>query len=226
VPSETRQAFRDGRTGFERILPGPERMYPDTDTPPFPIPDAWLAEIEAHMPERPWERESRYARLGLDVRAAKRLAAAPWSSLFDALAPQSELGARRLAAGLEKRLVHHRRKSGVRALPDAARLAPLVRAVDEARLRPEAFEAVLDRLLLPGGEPERIVASRAPRSDDDTRLCEAVEEALDLAPRYEPARLVRWAMGRVAPEFLGRVAPSAVRERIEAALGERAESPR
>ncbi|HCV41854.1 MAG TPA: Glu-tRNA(Gln) amidotransferase GatDE subunit E, partial [Bacteroidetes bacterium] len=31
IPSETRQALRDGTNGFERILPGPDRMYPDTD---------------------------------------------------------------------------------------------------------------------------------------------------------------------------------------------------
>ena len=34
VPNETRQPFEDGSTDFERILPGPDRMYPDTDSPP------------------------------------------------------------------------------------------------------------------------------------------------------------------------------------------------
>ncbi len=34
VPNETRQPFADGHTDFERILPGPDRMYPDTDSPP------------------------------------------------------------------------------------------------------------------------------------------------------------------------------------------------
>ena len=33
VPNETRQPFADGSTDFERILPGPDRMYPDTDSP-------------------------------------------------------------------------------------------------------------------------------------------------------------------------------------------------
>ncbi|MBN2447669.1 MAG: Glu-tRNA(Gln) amidotransferase subunit GatE, partial [Phycisphaerae bacterium] len=31
VPSDTRQALADGTTGFERVLPGADRMYPDTD---------------------------------------------------------------------------------------------------------------------------------------------------------------------------------------------------
>ena len=53
IPAETRQARRDGTTGFERILPGPDRMYPDTDTPPLPIPDAWVEAARIALPERP-----------------------------------------------------------------------------------------------------------------------------------------------------------------------------
>jgi glutamyl-tRNA(Gln) amidotransferase subunit E len=76
VPSETRQAYADGTNGFERILPGPDRMYPDTDTPPVAIADDTVQEIRAARPERPWERVARYEALGLDGRAARRLAGA------------------------------------------------------------------------------------------------------------------------------------------------------
>ena len=34
VAVETRQPYKSGITRFERILPGADRMYPDTDTPP------------------------------------------------------------------------------------------------------------------------------------------------------------------------------------------------
>jgi glutamyl-tRNA(Gln) amidotransferase subunit E len=37
VPNETRQPREDGSTDFERILPGPDRMYPDPDSPPQAI---------------------------------------------------------------------------------------------------------------------------------------------------------------------------------------------
>ncbi|MCX7909341.1 MAG: Glu-tRNA(Gln) amidotransferase subunit GatE [Ignavibacteria bacterium] len=33
IPSESRRALKDGTTAFERILPGTDRMYPDTDLP-------------------------------------------------------------------------------------------------------------------------------------------------------------------------------------------------
>ncbi|NLA24306.1 MAG: Glu-tRNA(Gln) amidotransferase subunit GatE, partial [Bacteroidales bacterium] len=32
VPPETRKSFEDGTTAFERVLPGADRMYPDTDS--------------------------------------------------------------------------------------------------------------------------------------------------------------------------------------------------
>lgn len=37
VPNETRKSLPDGTTVFERVLPGPDRMYPDTDSAPIPI---------------------------------------------------------------------------------------------------------------------------------------------------------------------------------------------
>jgi len=51
IPPETRQAHDDGTTGFERILPGANRMYPDTDTPPIPIADTTVAAIRVALPE-------------------------------------------------------------------------------------------------------------------------------------------------------------------------------
>ena len=39
VPNETRKALPNGTTIFERVLPGPDRMYPDTDSAPIPIQD-------------------------------------------------------------------------------------------------------------------------------------------------------------------------------------------
>ena len=47
VPNETRQALDDGTTGFERILPGADRMYPDTDLPPMAVGDGRIDRIRS-----------------------------------------------------------------------------------------------------------------------------------------------------------------------------------
>jgi glutamyl-tRNA(Gln) amidotransferase subunit E len=65
VPNETRQPFADGSTDFERILPGPDRMYPDTDSPPIRIKRGRVAGLKAALPPPPWEREKRYAEVGV-----------------------------------------------------------------------------------------------------------------------------------------------------------------
>ncbi len=60
VPKETRQALAGGYTTFERILPGPDRMYPDTDSPPTSVTEARVAAIKARLRPAPWTRFARY----------------------------------------------------------------------------------------------------------------------------------------------------------------------
>jgi glutamyl-tRNA(Gln) amidotransferase subunit E len=56
VPHETRKAKTDGTTLFERVLPGADRMYPDTDSAPITISEKLIAEIGSHLP-RPLNEE-------------------------------------------------------------------------------------------------------------------------------------------------------------------------
>lgn len=50
VPNETRKSFVDGTTIFERVLPGADRMYPDTDSPPIPLLDEDIERLGKNMP--------------------------------------------------------------------------------------------------------------------------------------------------------------------------------
>lgn len=83
VPSETRQALRDGTTGFERILPGPDRMYPDTDLPPKKITNERVERIRANMPKPFWELEKWYRQLGVPEDRVEPLSISPYAQLFE-----------------------------------------------------------------------------------------------------------------------------------------------
>jgi len=50
VPNETRKSFEDGTTIFERVLPGADRMYPDTDSAPIPLEDTVIARMAQDLP--------------------------------------------------------------------------------------------------------------------------------------------------------------------------------
>jgi glutamyl-tRNA(Gln) amidotransferase subunit E len=231
VPAETRQARSDGTTGFERVLPGPDRMYPDTDTPPLPIPDSTVAQVRAQLGETPWAREARYRELGLDPRTARVLSTAPWADLFDQVDPAQGEVARRLATVLEKRLPFHiRRKHGTKprsadGLPDPILIAPLVRALEVEDLRPEALVWAVDQVLGPRAiPPEEALADFRTRSGDEEAMGDVAErvaaQTKALEGRSRDTR-IRWAMGEVMRVFRGRVDPSEVRRRLQTSLDAR-----
>jgi len=83
IPSETRQALRDGTNGFERILPGPERMYPDTDLPPKQITQERIDNIRAGLPRKFWEYDNWYTELGLDKQLTKKLSSSIYAPVFE-----------------------------------------------------------------------------------------------------------------------------------------------
>ena len=82
IPSETRQALLDGTNGFERILPGPDRMYPDTDLPPLRIDADRLSRIRTHVPEPVWERDRWYRSLNIPQDCIVPLSMSPFAPLF------------------------------------------------------------------------------------------------------------------------------------------------
>ena len=110
IPSETRQAWPDGTNGFERILPGPDRMYPDTDLPPIPLTAVRIKRIQAQLPELPWQREKRYTKMSLPQDVVTDLVTSPYASLFDKIV--NELKVEPLFAGviLTREFKHLKRK--------------------------------------------------------------------------------------------------------------------
>ncbi|MDR1346625.1 MAG: Glu-tRNA(Gln) amidotransferase subunit GatE [Bacteroidales bacterium] len=60
VPNETRKSFANGTTIFERVLPGADRMYPDTDSVPIPLKTEHIEKLALNVPD---ELQGRFAQL-------------------------------------------------------------------------------------------------------------------------------------------------------------------
>ena len=82
IPSETRQAMSDGTNGFERILPGADRMYPDTDLPPKKITKERLDKIKFWLPEQFWKRIEWYKSLKIPADTIEELSICPYANIF------------------------------------------------------------------------------------------------------------------------------------------------
>ncbi|MFW6181500.1 MAG: hypothetical protein ACOC8N_07110, partial [Spirochaetota bacterium] len=121
---ETRQALPGGETDFERILPGPDRMYPDTDTPPQPVEPDRLERIRRDLPLAPEAWRERYQGL-VGGELVDQLIDRDLITLFDQVVRAS--GAEpRLAAGTllnaRKEVLKKRREPGARGGTEGARL--------------------------------------------------------------------------------------------------------
>jgi len=100
VPSETRQALYDGTNGFERILPGPERMYPDTDLPPKKITDERKQRIRNNMAIPYWEREDWYRSIRVPEDIIPNLSLSPYAKTFELLVKEYGVDAKLAAVVL------------------------------------------------------------------------------------------------------------------------------
>lgn len=56
IPTETRKSFENGTTIFERVLPGADRMYPDTDSAPIPLEDETIDRLGKNLPQEVADR--------------------------------------------------------------------------------------------------------------------------------------------------------------------------
>ena len=65
VPQETRKALTDGTTIFERVLPGADRMYPDTDSAPIPLSNDYIEELSKNIPDAVSDRYAQMVEWGV-----------------------------------------------------------------------------------------------------------------------------------------------------------------
>jgi glutamyl-tRNA(Gln) amidotransferase subunit E len=99
VPKETRQALLGGFTTFERILPGADRMYPDTDSPPTGITPERVQAARGRLRTPPWERIERYMSLRVPEETAHFLIRRGGADIVDAV--MEKTGADGLIAAIE-----------------------------------------------------------------------------------------------------------------------------
>jgi glutamyl-tRNA(Gln) amidotransferase subunit E len=222
VPNETRQPFPDGTTDFERILPGPDRMYPDTDSPPTRVTRERVERLRAELPEPPWEREARYRAVGVPTSTAHYLVRRGGAARVDRVV--SECGADlRFAAFFFGERLRGLRRSGV-AVDDVPeeRWCELFGAFAEHPARREAWTALATHLAEAPGETVAHALRALGLDGEPTgwrdRLPEWLEEAAAGVYNDDPGRLVRHATGRVMEQLRGRVAARTVVEAVRTLL--------
>jgi len=143
VPNETRQALPDATNGFERILPGPNRMYPDTDLPPIAITNKRISRIAAQLPELPWDAEKRYKNeMKLGKELAAKLSISPYRKLFEkALTRAKSFPPKLLASFMVNRLPWLTKKNLIPNFSETTFIS-IIETMEEKKLPPDAIEVI------------------------------------------------------------------------------------
>ena len=216
IPSETRQALRDGTNGFERILPGPDRMYPDTDLPPRRITAEHLATVRRNVPQPYWERVEWYRKLGVPPDTIFPLSTSPYAALFAAAVNEWEMSPTLAAVALIQLPKRVSRSLGRPGLFSTETMREILFAVKEGNLAKEGIFPALLRAAT--GTPfDRQKLPAALTEPELNLLIEESRRELDGLKLHNPAMTPNVLMGRVMARARGRIDGTYVSGRITAA---------
>lgn len=149
VPNETRQALRDGTNGFERILPGPNRMYPDTDLPPIRVSTERVERISSLIPEPPWEKEARYKKMGISDDMTYAIISSSRSRVFDKIVSLNLTKKQRILVAVTiTQIMKHLSRKGVniQRVPDEE-IYKMFSAYKNGRFFKEIIPSLLEKMV-------------------------------------------------------------------------------
>ena len=196
VPNETRKALRDGTTLFERVLPGPDRMYPDTDSAPIPIDETMIEQARAACPEAISDTLERLHAWNVPEDAKPYLLRRNLVPLLDAL-----IKLHNLPAGFAATLLGHTvRHAAADAQVNTERISWAVEEVTRRHLTYDILRSVVPAAL----------ADEDATFDDILRRIEYTS--------IEPAEIDRRIMALLSEEAANASDPRATRDRIMGAL--------
>jgi glutamyl-tRNA(Gln) amidotransferase subunit E len=228
VPNETRQPFADGSTDFERILPGPDRMYPDTDSPPTRVTRERVEGLQAALAPRPWDREARYSAAGVPLSTTYFLIRRGGANLVDEVVSRCNAPVKQ-ACGLIGERVKGLRRAGVAVdAISANRWCDLFQA---ACAQPVLWQACDQVVRAMAASPDKPVASviaehrlGVPPAGWRQGVRPIVAAAAVKLYRQTPAdadRLFRFAMGLAMAELRGRVPALQVADAVRTEIAAR-----
>jgi glutamyl-tRNA(Gln) amidotransferase subunit E len=222
VPNETRQHTGEGITDFERILPGPDRMYPDTDSSPVAITKDRLDKLRTVLPDPAYSRDERWRKLGLSKELVHSLGRSKFALMYDRLLKRDLANPVFLAYLFEGYLKNLRRQGRDLVFVSDDLLAFILTEVKNRQLPDEAVYVVLDYISSNGTEYklEQLFdkLNLKPMSENEVAaLIEKQTSEIDGAIFKSEEKLIEYLIGQVKSETRGKF-PS---ERIKDMVAER-----
>ena len=213
VPHETRQVINPDETSFERILPGPDRMYPDTDRPPIVVTPEILARVRSLVPPLPyWEDEEEMRSLGVSPDNARMLVVSELMPIYKKAVSErcsAPVAARTLMETLKdlRRKGHDMSRLGEEHILDLLRLHRDGAITSKAI--PEAMRYVCEKGTSGKTAVRELRLEKLGKADAHRLATVAVEARQELSAHYASGEKSR-LLGAVMASCRGRIDPDVV----------------
>ena len=216
IPSETRQALPDGTNGFERILPGPNRMYPDTDLPPKTVTEERLEKLRRALPVPVWTREAFYRDLRVPDDVARPLAMSRLAGLYDVLVRDWKIDPTLAAVALVQFPKRLRRKGVDPAALTEDKLIKIFGLYKDGRIPRDGIYLAMSGELTIDPPPAALSGAEV-----DAAVGRAAGRLASLVV-HNPGKRSHVLTGLVMSELRGRADGAAIADKIRASLEEKA----
>ena len=205
------------------------RYFPEPDLLPVVIDDAWLARIQAGIPELAHEKRARYqAEYGLTEKEAGILTRhLNMARLFETLAQKTgePLEAAHMLTGDIMRLMNAASVPPEEIKTDAGKLAALISLLTDKKINRTAYKETLEAVFLRGADPETYIRENNLMiiGDADTvagAVSAVIAENPDAAADYQNGKekAFGFLVGKTMKRLGGAANPGTVREMLEKLL--------
>ncbi len=221
IPSETRQALKSGTTGFERILPGPDRMYPDTDLPPIEITEERLTRLEKNTAELPYIQLKRYKEMGLNNHMANQMVNSKWRHLFEYGVYECKQRITVMASFFIGFIKNLERKGHILPPPNNTYWKDLLNAYKEKNLYKEALKVISKKSIISEEEIDEIIQPMKRLSNEETEyiINNILFKDKDIVYK-RPEKRLDFLMGQIMYQYAGMINPITVKEVLKSKMEE------
>ncbi len=219
VPRESRKSFGDGTTIFERVLPGPDRMYPDTDSPPIPLKEDYIKAIRERVPVDVHTRIEQLQEWGVPEDCFHFLLGRNLVPLMEKIIENTGAEPAWLGVLMGQRLKHI---EGQLANPhelEYEKIAVLMNFLKEKKIHLNMAEAMLPEIYDSEEKDFDIILKKTgykktSREDIFSHISGLIED-FSPNPRVQPAARHHWIMGKLRQLALGNIDLTELSRKVE-----------
>lgn len=213
IPSETRQALSDGTNGFERILPGADRMYPDTDLPPKKIIKERLDSIKKWLPEQFWKRIEWYNKLGIPKDTIEELSISKYAEVFKKAVNDYKINPTTAAVFLIQYPKRLKKRGCMIEWLQESEFENILKNYSENKIPKDALLVTLKTVAELGAFTEEVIFNPASKNEIE-EIIKLAKNDYDKMKIFNPEKKNKLLMGMIMKKLRGRVSAKVIAEQF------------